>query len=108
MTYCNTSRSFIAATACVRGGADKGRSWFHSGRLFAKKNTFSDFIACVELLHSLGMGSKSTTITHGASAGGMLVAAVATARPDLQAACVMQVRLYGALTERILGFWLQF
>jgi oligopeptidase B len=59
--------------------------------MFAKKNSFSDFIASIEHLHSVGMGSKSTTITHGASAGGMLVAAVATSRPDLQAACVMQV-----------------
>jgi oligopeptidase B len=84
-------RGFVTATACVRGGADKGRNWFLNGRMFSKKNSFTDFIAAVELLHSSGMGCKATTIIHGASAGGMLVGAVATMRPDLQAACVMQV-----------------
>jgi oligopeptidase B len=84
-------RGFVAATACVRGGSDKGRDWFLSGRLFSKKNSFTDFIAVVEHLHSRNIGSKATTIIHGASAGGMLVGAVVTMRPDLQAACVMQV-----------------
>ena len=84
-------RGWITAVACVRGGSDKGREWFLNGRLFSKKNSFTDFIAATEHLHSRNFGSKATTITHGASAGGLLVAGVATMRPDLQAACVMQV-----------------
>lgn len=84
-------RGWLAATACVRGGSDKGRNWFLDGRLFSKKNTFTDFIAAIEHLHSLNYGCKATTITHGASAGGLLTGAVTTMRPDVQAACVMQV-----------------
>jgi oligopeptidase B len=59
--------------------------------LFSKKNSFSDFIAAIEHLHAGGFGCKATTIIHGASAGGLLVGAVTVMRPDLQAACVMQV-----------------
>jgi oligopeptidase B len=66
-------RGWVAATACVRGGADKGRHWFLNGRLFSKKNSFTDFIAAIEHLHARSIGCKATTVTHGASAGGLLV-----------------------------------
>jgi len=84
-------RGWATAVVCVRGGSDKGREWFLNGRLFSKKNSFTDLISGIEHLHALNFGSKATTITHGASAGGLLVGAVVTMRPDLQAACVMQV-----------------
>ena len=37
---------FVYAIAHVRGGNDLGNEWYEDGKLFHKKNTFSDFIAC--------------------------------------------------------------
>ena len=36
-------RGFAFAIAHVRGGEYMGRNWYDDGKLFKKKNTFSDF-----------------------------------------------------------------
>ena len=76
-------RGWIYATACVRGGSEKGWGWFLDGRKFTKTHTFTDFIACAEHLHGQGFGAPSRTVALGGSAGGMLMGAVANLRPDL-------------------------
>jgi oligopeptidase B len=76
-------RGWIWATAHVRGGSEKGYGWFLDGRKFAKKNTFTDFIACAEHLHAAGYGAKGRTVAYGGSAGGMLMGAITNLRPDL-------------------------
>ena len=40
-------RGFVCAIAHVRGGAEKGWGWYEAGKLAAKPNTFTDFIAGV-------------------------------------------------------------
>ncbi len=81
-------RGWIYATACVRGGSEKGWAWFLDGRKFTKAHTFTDFTACAEHLHARGFGAPARTVALGGSAGGMLMGAVANLRPDLWAGVV--------------------
>jgi len=82
------NRGWIWATACVRGGSEKGWNWFLDGKKFKKKNTFTDFIACAEHLHATGYGRPELTVCYGGSAGGLLVGAVTNMRPDLWAGVI--------------------
>ena len=84
-------RGWIWAAAHVRGGSDKGWSWFLDGRRFRKKNTFTDFIACAEHLVAEGYGSAGRIAAYGGSAGGMLVGAVVNMRPELWGAIIAAV-----------------
>ncbi|MGB0524371.1 MAG: S9 family peptidase, partial [Flammeovirgaceae bacterium] len=76
-------RGVVYAIAHVRGGNDMGRHWYEQGKMFQKKNTFTDFIACAERLIEKGFTEKGKIITQGGSAGGLLMGAVANMRPDL-------------------------
>jgi oligopeptidase B len=84
-------RGWIWAMAHVRGGAEKGRGWFLDGRRFAKKNSFTDFIAAAEHLVESGYGAAGRIVAQGGSAGGLLMGAVANMRPDLFAGIVGEV-----------------
>jgi oligopeptidase B len=84
-------RGWIYAIAHVRGGADLGFSWFQDGRRFAKRNTFSDFIACAEELIAHGYGRAGRIVCEGRSAGGLLMGAIANMRPDLWAGIIAGV-----------------
>ena len=84
-------RGWIWATAHVRGGSEKGWGWFLDGRREKKKNTFTDFIACAELLIDEGMGHAGRIVAYGGSAGGMLMGAIANLRPDLWAGIIAAV-----------------
>ncbi len=84
-------RGWIWATACPRGGSEKGWSWFLEGRKFKKKNTFTDFIACAEHLHGAGYGKPGNTVAYGGSAGGLLMGAITNMRPDLFAGIIAAV-----------------
>jgi oligopeptidase B len=84
------NRGFAFAIAHVRGGNEMGRHWYDNGKLFNKKNTFTDFIACAEYLVGLGYTSPEQLYCMGGSAGGLLVGAVINLRPDL---------FYGAIAD---------
>ena len=84
-------RGVTLAIAHVRGGQELGRSWYEDGRLLRKQNTFGDFIACAEHLIAIGETSPEKLAAMGASAGGLLMGAVANARPDLFRAIVARV-----------------
>lgn len=84
-------RGWIWATACPRGGSEKGWGWFLDGKKFKKKNTFTDFIACAEHLHATGYGKPSNTVAYGGSAGGLLMGAITNMRPDLFAGIIAAV-----------------
>ncbi|HEU0041364.1 MAG TPA: prolyl oligopeptidase family serine peptidase, partial [Jiangellaceae bacterium] len=47
-------RGFVFAIAHVRGGGELGRRWYEDGKLLAKKNTFTDFVACADHLVASG------------------------------------------------------
>ena len=76
-------RGFIFAIAHVRGGGEMGRYWYEDGKLLHKKNTFTDFIACAEHLIANKYTSRDRLVISGGSAGGLLMGAVTTMRPDL-------------------------
>ncbi len=77
------NRGFIYAIAHVRGGGEMGRQWYEDGRLLKKKNTLTDFVACAQYLISKKYTSSDKLIIQGASAGGILVGAVANMHPEL-------------------------
>ena len=84
-------RGVIVATAHVRGGGELGKRWHDEGRMLAKKNTFTDFIAAAEHLIARGYTDSSRLVIEGGSAGGLLMGAVANLRPDLFKAMVADV-----------------
>jgi oligopeptidase B len=81
-------RGVIYAVAHVRGGGELGKRWHDEGRMKYKMNTFTDFIACAEVLVAKGWTKPQRLAIHGASAGGLLVGAVTNLRPDLFRAVV--------------------
>lgn len=91
-------RGFVYATAHVRGGGELGRQWYAQGKLQAKRNTFTDFIACARHLEAQGWTRRERLIARGASAGGLLVAAVANLAPDCVAGVVAQLPFVDPLT----------
>ena len=77
------NRGFICCNAHVRGGCEKGYSWYLNGKMQNKINTFKDFIACAEYLIDTGYTSSKRLVAEGRSAGGLLMGGVLTMRPDL-------------------------
>ena len=76
------NRGFIYAIASIRGGAEMGEEWHDQGKLKAKRNTFSDFIAAAEHLIEERYTNKNRLAILGGSAGGLLMGAVVNLRPD--------------------------
>jgi oligopeptidase B len=84
-------RGMIFAIAHVRGGGDRGKTWYDAGKLAKKKNTFTDFIAVAEALVRRRYTAPDRLVIQGGSAGGLLMGAVVNLRPDLFKAVVSQV-----------------
>jgi oligopeptidase B len=84
-------RGVVCAIAHVRGGGEMGKKWHDQGRMFAKKNTFTDFIAVAEYLVGEKWTSRDRLVIEGRSAGGLLVGAVVNMRPDLFKAAIARV-----------------
>ncbi|MGH9360292.1 MAG: S9 family peptidase, partial [Thermoanaerobaculia bacterium] len=84
-------RGFCFAIAHIRGGGDLGERWYEQGRLLAKKNTFTDFIAAAEHLVAQRYTTKEKLAIQGGSAGGLLMGAVVNMRPDLFGAVIAKV-----------------
>jgi oligopeptidase B len=92
-------RGFILAIAHIRGGSDLGRAWYEEGRVFNKKNTFTDFIACAEHLIRENYTSGEKLAIQGVSAGGLLMGAVTIMRPDLFKAVIAKVPFVDVVTS---------
>ena len=84
-------RGVIYALAHIRGGGEMGKEWHEQGRMMAKKNTFTDFIAVAQYLVDQKYTSKEKLAIQGGSAGGLLMGAVVNLRPDLFKAVLAQV-----------------
>jgi oligopeptidase B len=84
-------RGVVMAYAHIRGGGDLGKPWHDDGKMLVKRNTFTDFIACVEHLTAAGYGDPARVAIEGGSAGGLLMGAVVNLRPDLFHAVISHV-----------------
>jgi oligopeptidase B len=84
-------RGVIYVIAHIRGGGELGRSWYEDGKLLRKRNTFTDFIASAEHLIEQGYTRPERLVIKGRSAGGLLMGAVVTMRPDLFRAAIAGV-----------------
>lgn len=91
-------RGVIFAVAHIRGGGEMGRAWYEDGKLLAKKNTFSDFVAAARHLVDAGITTPERMVAEGGSAGGLLMGAVANLAPELFAGIVASVPFVDALT----------
>lgn len=94
-------RGIVYAIAHIRGGMELGRQWYLDGKLLNKKNTFYDFIDVAEGLISLGYTSSGNIIAKGASAGGLLMGAIANERADLFAAIIADVPFVDTLNTML-------
>ncbi|MEV8510773.1 S9 family peptidase [Dactylosporangium sp. NPDC051484] len=90
-------RGVVFAIAHIRGGGEMGRRWYDEGKLLAKKNTFTDFIACAEHLVKAGWTAAERLVARGGSAGGLLMGAVANLAPETFGGIVAQVPFVDAL-----------
>jgi oligopeptidase B len=91
-------RGIVYAIAHIRGGGELGRSWYEHGKTLAKKNTFTDFIACADYLVEHGFTSFDRLAARGGSAGGLLMGAVANLAPEKFHAIHAAVPFVDALT----------
>lgn len=76
-------RDFTVAIAHVRGGGLLGEEWYQAGKMLAKPNSFTDFVACADQLVADRYTSHDQLVIEGASAGGLLIGAVLNLRPDI-------------------------
>jgi oligopeptidase B len=84
-------RGFVVAKAHVRGGGERGRSWFEASLKLKKKATIADFIACADHLVSQGLAAPGKIVAHSFSAGGILIGGALNARPEIWAGAVAEV-----------------
>ncbi len=84
-------RGFVYAIAHIRGGQEKGRRWYKTGKLEHKQNTFKDFISAARHLIKEGFTSEGKIVAQGGSAGGMLMGAVANMAPELFKGIIAEV-----------------
>jgi oligopeptidase B len=94
-------RGFCYAIAHIRGGQEMGRAWYEDGKMFKKKNTFTDFIDCAEYLIAQKFTSKEHLYAMGGSAGGLLMGAVVNMRPDLWHGIVAAVPFVDVVTTML-------
>jgi len=94
-------RGFVYAIAHVRGGQEMGREWYEQGRLFDKINTFTDFIDVRDHLVAEQLVDKDRVFAMGASAGGLLVGAVANMAPEKFSGIVAHVPFVDVVTTML-------
>ena len=84
-------RGVGVAIAHIRGGGDLGKRWHDAGRMMAKRNTFTDFIAAADFLVAERYAAREKLVIEGGSAGGLLIGAVLNLRPDVCGAAILRV-----------------
>jgi oligopeptidase B len=94
-------RGVVFAIAHVRGGGEMGRAWYEAGRMEQKANTFADFISAGRHLVARRIARADALAGRGASAGGLLIGAVANQAPVLFRALVAQVPFVDCVTTML-------
>ncbi|MCC7249070.1 MAG: S9 family peptidase, partial [Lysobacter sp.] len=94
-------RGMVYAIAHIRGGQEMGRKWYDEGKLFRKKNTFTDFIDVTDALVAQGYASKDRVAAYGGSAGGLLMGAIANMAPEKYNVILSQVPFVDVVTTML-------
>lgn len=94
-------RGMVYAIAHIRGGEEMGRRWYESGKLLAKKNTFTDFIDVTDDLVGQGYAARDRVAAYGGSAGGLLMGAIANMAPDRYRVILSQVPFVDVVTTML-------
>jgi oligopeptidase B len=94
-------RGFIYAIAHIRGGEEMGRDWYENGKLFYKKNTFTDFIDCADYLIAEKYTSPQKLFAMGGSAGGLLIGAVVNMKPQIFKGVIAAVPFVDVVTTML-------
>ncbi|WP_339751828.1 S9 family peptidase [uncultured Winogradskyella sp.] len=94
-------RGFIYVITHIRGGEYLGRQWYEDGKLLAKKNTFTDFIACSQYLIKQHYTSSEHIYAMGGSAGGLLMGAIINKAPDLYNGVIAAVPFVDVITTML-------
>jgi oligopeptidase B len=94
-------RGFVYAIAHIRGGKDKGYSWYDEGKRAKKTNTFHDFISAARHLVAENYTSHDRIVAQGGSAGGMLMGAVANMAPDAFGGIIAEVPFVDVLATML-------
>jgi oligopeptidase B len=84
-------RGVIWVLAHPRGGGELGRRWYLDGRLEHKRNTFTDVLAVADDLDTSGIADPNRLAVRGGSAGGLMVGACVTMRPERFSTAVAEV-----------------
>jgi oligopeptidase B len=92
-------RGVVFAIAHVRGGGEMGRQWYEQGKMLAKRNTFTDFVAAAEALVRSRWTSADRLVARGGSAGGLLMGAIANIAPEAFAGILAEVPFVDPLTS---------
>lgn len=95
------NRGFAFAIAHIRGGQEMGRQWYENGKMFHKKNTFTDFIDCADFLIKNKYTSSKHLYANGGSAGGLLMGAVINMRPELWHGVIASVLFVDVVTTML-------
>ena len=97
-------RGVVYAIAHIRGGGERGRAWWQSGRLRSKPATFTDFIDVADWLAGRdgpALVDGRRIVSRGLSAGGLLQGAVYSIRPDRWRAVVAEVPFVDCVTTML-------
>ena len=94
-------RGMVYAIAHIRGGQEMGRKWYDDGKLFKKKNTFTDFIDVTEYLVRQGYAAPDRVAALGGSAGGLLMGAIANMAPEKYRVILTQVPFVDVVTTML-------
>ncbi|MDR7135468.1 oligopeptidase B [Lysobacter niastensis] len=94
-------RGMVYAIAHIRGGQEMGRKWYDDGKLFKKKNTFTDFIDVTDFLVKQGYAAPDRVAAYGGSAGGLLMGAISNLAPDRYRVILSQVPFVDVVTTML-------
>ena len=94
-------RGFVYAIAHIRGSQYLGREWYDDGRMFNKKNTFTDFIDSGKFLKDQGYSHEDKLFAMGGSAGGLLMGAVLNMAPEIFKGVIAAVPFVDVVTTML-------